>query len=136
MYKYSQRSLDKLNTCHPDLQRLFNEAIRYMDITIIEGVRTKEQQEEYVRRGVSQTMNSKHLPQADGYSHAVDASPYPISWSEDKHNMYRWYMYVGFIKGLAAQMGIKIRCGADWDGDFVTSDQTLHDLPHFELLDI
>lgn len=29
-----------------------------------------------VAAGKSQTMNSKHLPQADGYSHAVDLVAY------------------------------------------------------------
>jgi peptidoglycan L-alanyl-D-glutamate endopeptidase CwlK len=128
-FKYSQKSQEKLNTCHPDLQRLFNEAIKHVDITIIDGVRTKEQQEEYVKTGKSKTMNSKHLKQADGYSHAVDAMPFPIDWNNTSRN----YLFAGFIKGLAVSMGINIRMGADWDGDFDTKDQTFHDVPHFEL---
>jgi len=133
MYKYSKKSSDRLSTCHPDLQKIFNEAIKHMDITILEGVRSKERQEELVRTGKSKTLDSRHLKQDDGYSHAVDASPYPINWSDEKHNMNRWYMFVGFIKGLAAKMDIDIRCGGDWDGDGTTSDQTFHDLPHFEI---
>ena len=128
-FKYSQKSLERLNTCHPDLQRLFNEAIKHVDITIIDGVRTKEQQEEYVKTGKSKTMNSKHLKQADGYSHAVDAMPFPIDWNNTSRN----YLFAGFIKGLAVSMGINIRMGADWDGDFDTKDQTFNDVPHFEL---
>lgn len=129
-YKYSQKSQEKLATCHPDLQRLFNEAIKHVDITIIEGVRTKERQEELVHAGMSKTLNSKHLPQKDGYSYAVDAIPCPIEWE----NWQRNYLFAGFIKGLAAAMKIKLRIGADWDGDFTTKDQTFHDTPHFELI--
>lgn len=129
MYKYSQRSLDKLKTCHPDIQKVFMEVIKHVDVTILEGVRTKETQEEYVRTGKSKTMNSKHLKQSDGYSHAIDAIAYPIEWD----NWQRNYMVAGFIKGVAASMGVKLRMGADWDGDFTTKDQTFHDLPHFEL---
>ena len=39
---------------------------------VTEGLRTRERQVELVRVGASRTMNSKHLPQADGMSHAVD----------------------------------------------------------------
>lgn len=129
-YKYSAKSLEKLNTCHPDLQKLFKEAIKYVDITIIEGVRTKERQEELVETGKSKTLDSKHLKQSDGFSYAVDAMPTPIEWENWQKN----YLFAGFIKGLACSMGIKIRMGADWDGDFDTKDQKFHDLPHFELI--
>ena len=53
----------------------------------------------------------------------------PIDWN----NKERFYLFAGFVKGIAAEMGIKLRLGADWDGDFTTRDQTFHDLPHFEL---
>ena len=33
----------------------------------------------------------------------------------------------------AKEMGIDIRCGADWDGDNRTKNQTFHDIVHFEL---
>lgn len=131
MYKYSRRSLDRLSTCDDRLQDVFKEVIKYVDCTIIEGVRTIEQQKEYVRRGVSKTMRSKHLPGPDGLSRAVDVAPYPIDWK----NKERFYLFVGFVKGIAASKGIKLRVGADWDGDFTTRDQSFHDLPHFELVD-
>jgi len=130
MYKYSNRSKSKLATCHPDLIRLFEEAIKYVDISIIGGGRTLAEQEEHVRAGRSKTMKSKHLIQDDGYSYAVDAMAYPIEWENWQKN----YMFVGFIRGLAATMGIKIRVGADWDGDWTTKDQSFHDLPHVELV--
>jgi len=61
---------------------------------------------------------------------AVDVMPYPIDWRD----LYRIYYFVGYARGVANQMGIPIRCGADWDGDFNLKDQNFHDLPHFELL--
>lgn len=129
MYKFSRKSKEKLNTCHPDIQKVMKEVIKYVDITIIEGVRSKETQEEYVRTGKSKTLNSKHIKQSDGYSHAIDVIAYPVEWN----NWERNYMVAGFIKGIAASMGVKLRMGADWDGDFTTKDQTFHDLPHFEI---
>lgn len=129
MYKYSQKSKDKLATCHPDIQRVFNEAIKYVDITILEGVRTLETQEEYVRTGKSKTLQSKHLEQADGYSHAVDFAPFPIDW-EDRE---RFCMVAGFIKGIASQMGVNLRLGSDWGGTFQPNKYSFFDGPHIEL---
>jgi peptidoglycan L-alanyl-D-glutamate endopeptidase CwlK len=60
---------------------------------------------------------------------AVDVAPYPIDWSDLK----RFYNFVGFVRGVASQMNIPIRVGADWDGDFHWKDQKFHDLPHFEI---
>ena len=130
MPRFSQRSKDRLDTCHPDLRKVFNEVIKHVDCTILEGVRTLDRQKELVRTGKSKTLKSKHLPGSDGLSRAVDVAPYPIDWN----NKERFYIFAGFVKGIAAEMGIKIRMGADWDGDFTTRDQTFHDLPHFELL--
>ena len=131
MPRFSNKSKAKLDTCHPDLQRLFNEVIKHVDCTIIEGVRSVETQAEYFRTGRSRTMKSKHLKQPDGWSWAVDCLAYPIQWDNWKRN----YLFAGFVKGMAASMGIKIRMGADWDGDFDTLDQRFHDLPHFELVE-
>jgi peptidoglycan LD-endopeptidase CwlK len=129
MYKFSRKSKAKLETCHPDLQRVFNEAIKHVDFTILEGIRSLERQQELVRSGASKTLNSMHIEKPDGTSHAVDAIAYPIQW--DNYN--RNYLFAGFIKGIAAGMGIKLRLGSDWNGDFDTTDQSFHDLPHFEL---
>ena len=42
--------------------------------------------------------------------------------------------YFGFVEGVAVMMGIKIRCGGDWDMDHDFDDQRLIDLPHYELI--
>lgn len=130
MPKFSSKSKAKLETCHPLLQKLFNEVIKHEDCTIIEGVRSLETQQEYVRKGVSKTMNSKHLKNDDGYSHAVDVIKYPIDWNDAPRN----YMFAGFVKGVADSLGINIRMGADWNGNMTAKDQSFHDLPHFELV--
>lgn len=50
----------------------------YKDFSLIEAVRSLEQQRENVRKGVSKTLNSKHLARNDGFSRAVDIWPYPV----------------------------------------------------------
>ncbi len=129
MPKYSERSLAELGTCHPDLQRVFHEVIKHWDCVVLEGARSPEQQQEYVRRGVSKTLHSKHLRQSDGWSHAVDVAPYPIDWRD----IERFRAFGGFVLGVAAVLGVPLIWGGDWDGDRQFKDQSFVDLPHFEL---
>lgn len=129
MPEFSERSKKNLETCHPKLQQIFGMVIKHVDCTIICGYRGKEAQGEAYRTGNSnkEFPNSKHNANP---SWAVDVAPYPINWN----NKERFYMFAGFVRGVASSLGIKIRCGADWDGDFETSDQSFFDLPHFELV--
>lgn len=125
---FSARSKDRLATCHPWLQELFNEVIKKVDCTILAGRRFKAEQDRLYKLGKSKVQypNSKHNRYP---SHAVDVAPYPVDWT----NIHRFYMFVGYVRAVADQMNIPIRCGADWDSDWLTSDQTFDDLPHFEL---
>lgn len=130
MPKFGRSSRTKLATCHPDLQRLFNEVIKYYDCKVTCGSRSKKEQDKAYNEGHSKVQwpNSKHngMP-----SIAVDVVPYPIDWLA----FNRFYMFVGIVRGVAAMLDIKIRCGADWDGDMKVKDQNFHDLPHFELVE-
>lgn len=116
-------------TCHPELQKLFKEVIKGYDCTIIQGRRTKEEQDEYFRTGKSKVEwpNSKHNSSP---SNAVDVAPYPIDWND----YYSFYHFGGYVKGVADQMGINIRWGGDWDSDNDLNDQTFQDLVHFEIV--
>lgn len=129
MYKYSEKSKRQLKSAHPNLQKLFNEVIKAHDCTVIFGYRTKEEQEEMVRKGYSKLEfpRSKHNRSP---ALAVDVAPYPINWE----NRERFVYFAGIVKGVAAQLGLKIRWGGDWDIDNNLHDQTWMDLPHYELL--
>lgn len=130
MRTFSKASQDKLNTCHPDLIKLFNRVIQIVDCTVIFGFRGEAEQNEAFRTGKSEKAwpDSLHnkIP-----SLAVDIAPYPIDWKNTK----RFYHFAGVVRGVAAEMGIKIRSGCDWDSDFDLDDQKLFDLVHFELAD-
>lgn len=129
MYRYGRSSKARLATCHPELQRLFNEMIKDWDISILCGHRNEEDQNAAFKSGASKLSwpKGKHnsLP-----SRAVDAALYPVDWDDTG----RHYMFVGMVKQKAKDLGIAIRCGADWDGDNQTTDQTFNDLVHFELI--
>lgn len=127
MPKFSQKSLSNLSTCHPDLQKLFNEVIKYFDCTIIEGYRSEEDQFKAFKDGRSKIISGgKHN---NSPSLAVDVAPFPIDW-QDKE---RFYYFAGFVKGIATSLGIKIRWGGDWNENNNLKDQSFFDLPHFEL---
>ena len=128
MPSFSSRSQEKLDTCHPDLIRLFKEVVKHYDCTILEGRRSFKRQEKLFAEGKSKTMNSKHLSNP---SIAVDVAPYPIDW-DDKQ---RFYHFGGYVLGVANELGIKIRWGGDWNGNLNLKDQNFFDLPHFELID-
>ncbi|AUR83327.1 hedgehog signaling/DD-peptidase zinc-binding domain protein [Vibrio phage 1.033.O._10N.222.49.B8] len=126
-YRYGKASKARLATCHPEIQRLFHSLINDYDVSIICGHRTEVEQNAAVTKGASKTKypNSKHnsLP-----SLGIDAALYPIDWND----VGRHYMFVGIVRERARELGIPIRCGADWDSDFATNDQTFNDLVHFE----
>jgi len=144
-FKYGALSRANYAELHPKLQRILDVALQSWDHTITDGGRTLEEQRKNVARGVSQTLASKHLIGADGKSHAMDVMPYPIDWPAIQRGIdavkqvdggmqvLEAYMFQGFLAGIAAAQGTKIRQGVDWDSDREFSDHTFLDLPHTEL---
>lgn len=129
MYKFSKRSLDKLETCEEDLQKVLHKAIEWVDFSIIEGRRTKSRQRELVRQGYSTTMKSRHLPNENGLSEAVDIIPYPVvvdgvsCWDEKGHK--RFNQLYGYIMAAAKEVGVELEWGGNWKSFF--------DAPHYQL---
>ena len=121
MYKFSKTSTARLEECHPDLQRLFNEVIKYIDCTIICGHRNEEEQNVAHAKGYSMVKyaNSKHNSMP---AHAVDVMQYPICWTDYR----RTREFAKFVKVIAKKLDINILCGADFKSFF--------DGAHFELL--
>lgn len=145
MPRFSQKSLMMLEECHPDIQKVMNEAIKYIDFSITEGARTEEQQLKYYASGKSKTMNSKHIPEyvkeyKKDYSHAIDIVPY---FSEKPHIDYadreEFAILAGYILGIAkvlkerGEIKHDIRWGGKWSKERI-KDNTFVDMPHFELI--
>ncbi len=125
-FQLSQRSLTRLVGVHPDLVAVVKLTIQRtaVDFTVVEGVRTVEQQREYVARGASKTMASYHLPQADGLGHAVDLAPMvggAIPWN----NWQAFADLAAAVKICAAELGVPVEWGGDW--------KTFKDGPHFQI---
>jgi hypothetical protein len=124
MPKFGRRSRERLKGVDSRLVNILNELVKIMDVTIIEGLRTKERQEELVAQGKSQTKFSKHIE-----GRAVDLAPYPVDW-EDRE---RFHYMGGMIRGIGKQMGVNVRWGGDWDSDGEIKDNKFDDLVHVEI---
>lgn len=151
-YILSKKSLSKLEGIHPQLIKVVKEAIKItsQDFTVVEGVRSKEQQLANIKKGVSQTLNSKHIKQVDGLGYAVDLAPYvngSVNW-----DLKYFYAIATAMKESAEKLGITIRWGGSWsilNNDKRTPLQMIEDYskarkkagnklfidaPHFELI--
>jgi hypothetical protein len=130
MPAFGKSSQDKLATCDPRLQKVFNEVIKYFDCTVIEGHRGEEAQNKAFAEGKSKLKypQGKHNKTP---SLAADVLPYPIDWNDTNRMRY----FAGFVVGIAATMGIKLRWGGDWNQNTELKDNSFNDLPHFELVD-
>lgn len=114
MYQLGNRSKQRLAGVHPDLVKVVEHAIYLtsQDFTVLEGLRTIEQERANVASGASQTMNSRHLPGPDGYGHAVDLAAWvgnTVSWEWD-----RYLPIADAMRRAALQVGVPIRYGGGW----------------------
>lgn len=132
MPSFGTTSRERLDTCHDDLSRLFERVVQIVDCKILEGHRNQLRQQQMFDEGKSKVVwpYSKHNQSP---SMAVDVAPWPIPTGWHPHGFIH---LAGVVRGIAAEMGIKIRWGGDWDGDFNLMDQTFNDLVHFELMEV
>ena len=119
MNSFSNKSKERLDTCHPDLIRLFNAVLKDKDCTILEGHRSRLRQEKLLVEGKTQTLRSNHLHSP---SLAVDVMPYPIDW-DDRLGQHE---FATMVYDKAIELGIKVR----WGGRF----KNFYDAPHWEIL--
>ena len=128
MPRFGKRSKERLATCDNRLQMVFNEVIKYVDCSILEGHRDKERQNQLYIEGKTKVKypNGRHNSSP---SNAVDVTPYPVDWADRE----RQTLFAGFVIGIARSMGITLRWGGDWYMDFQVMDNRFDDFPHFEV---
>ena len=128
MPRFGKRAKEGLATCDTRLQEVFNEVIKYVDCSILEGHRDKERQNQLYIEGKTKVKypNGRHNSSP---SNAVDVTPYPVDWADRE----RQTLFAGFVIGIARSMGITLRWGGDWDMDFQVMDNRFDDFPHFEV---
>ena len=129
MARFGKTSRKNLETCHEDLQKVFNEVIKYVDCSVLEGHRNKERQNSLFEKGNTKVKYPKGRHNAYP-SNAVDVVPYPIDWDDRE----RFHLFAGFVIGIAKGLGVILRWGGDWNQNFEVDDNMFDDFPHFELI--
>lgn len=118
----------RLKGVHPDLVRVVRRVAKdWKDPEtgwiITCGVRTLEEQKVNVAKGASKTMRSRHIPAANGYSHAVD-----FACTINGVPKWDWPLYAKLAKAVKAAAKAE-KVPVEWGGDWVT----WKDGPHFQL---
>ena len=129
MPHFGNRSRGHLDSCHSDIQKVFNEVIKHIDCSVTEGYRDALAQNRYYDEG-KRKVKHPHGRHNKIPSLAADVTPYPVDYAD----LERQTLFAGFVLGVAKMMGIDMIWGNDWDGDFQTKDTQLKDYPHFELV--
>lgn len=112
-------SLQRLGTCHPELQTLIRRVaqgvdegdLRYAgitDITVLCGWRNEVDQNKAVADGASETPWPRSAHNRTP-SDAVDVSPHPVDWDTRRLEILHAY-----IAGVAHQMGVDL-FDISWD---------------------
>ena len=149
---FGPTSRKNLEGVDPRLVQIMEQVATGWNCTVTDGVRTIEEQQKNILKGVSKTMDSKHLPRNEagaldpgGLAKAVDAIPYPTDWAlvqrgldalkaaDPTMQLAKMYAFAGFVRGVAHAHGVSIRQGWDWDSDGEAGDHSFIDLPHSEL---
>ncbi|EAA5259346.1 M15 family peptidase [Salmonella enterica subsp. enterica] len=119
VFKFSQRSLSRLQGVNQQLVTLANRALELspIDFGITEGIRTKERQNQLFHEGKSETLNSRHLT-----GHAIDVMAYPVpegSWDFSDYEL---------IAAAFTQASKELSIGIEWGGNWKSRDGV-----HFQL---
>lgn len=162
-YVFGAGSRARMVGLHPDLVKVLEKAIQIspIDFMIMEGVRSDEQC--YINFGKGRTpaqcvaagcparyanpsaakvtwvnhpLSSNHRKKADGYGHAVDIYPYPVSLVLGQPASSYEPLFDELAKAMfnaAADVGVNIRWGADWNMNNIPRERGETDNPHFEL---
>lgn len=114
------RSEKALVGVHPDLVAVVRRAAEIMPggFIITEGLRSKERQRELFAKGLSKTLNSRHIT-----GHAVDFAP--ILYGEVTWKTPAFLPIIKAFKTASADLKIPIVSGGDW--------KSFKDYPHIEL---
>lgn len=118
-FKFGERSLRELEGVNEELVALVHRALELstQDFAVHDGLRTREEQEQLLIAGATQTLDSKHLT-----GDAVDLVPII-------NGKLRWewepiYTIAKAVREAAKELNLKIRWGAAWDMNFTNTLDT------------
>jgi len=133
MYKFSEKSLDRLRHCDSKLQLVAHTAITIVDFSVVETARTPERQLELYEGGLSKLKSGLHVvDDKNPFARAFDILPYPFK-QQDWGNKLKLCYFAGTIMGVARSLNIHLIWGGDWDETLDPSQTEFFDAMHFQL---
>jgi len=149
MFAFGNTSLQRLSTCHRDLQIIANEVIKCTDVDfgIAEGHRSVERQQELYAKG--RTKPGPKVTNIDGVtkigkhnlkpSMAIDIYAFingkAVWHGETITYIMGMFIAVSEILFREGKISHKLRWGGNWDMDGeILVDQAFDDRPHIELV--
>lgn len=132
-YSFGAKSREVFATLDPRLQRVVKELLKYVDVSLVQGHRGKEEQNALYVQGRTQVKwpKSKHnqLP-----SKAVDVQPYPYPRSDMDLRVGLGYI-AGLAMRIADEENVRLRWGGDWNMNGDVTDNGFDDLFHLEIVE-
>lgn len=138
MASFGEKSAKILSTCHSDIQKVMNEAIKHYDFQVLYGTRTEEEQFELFKKGRTlkagkwvktgstvTNLDGKIKKSNHNYtpSRAIDIAPYPIDWND----ISRFKDLSIVVKEAMITVGVPL---ISWGGDW----KKFIDYPHYEII--
>ena len=110
-FSLSQRSIDRMKGVKPNLIKVVERAIELTqyDFFVIQGLRTLAEQRENLKKGVSQTMKSKHLT-----GDAVDVGLL-VDGKYDGNDCNKYAIIAEAFRKASIELSIPIRWGGCWN---------------------
>jgi len=126
MPQFTAKSRERLATCEPAIQLVFNEVIKERACIVICGARTLAEQQAAFRGGFSKLdgikKKSRHqVSKEQPLSRAIDALPAPLNWNDAKGHKE----FADFVLAKARELNVNLIWGGNW--------KSFPDRPHFEL---
>lgn len=121
-----ERESNKLHGVNESLVRVVERATeigqeRGIYFNVREGLRTLETQKQYMKRGVTRTLKSKHI-----HGNAVDIVP--VIDGKETHDWKHFYPMADLMMEAAKELNVTIRWGGAWHRDMNDFDGTSKEL--------
>lgn len=133
MNTFGLKSRQELETCDHKLQAIAAKVLKIKDHSILKGHRNEQEQTAAFFSNPQKTKLQWPEGKHNGFpAKALDALTYPAPETEPELREEQLYL-LGLYMGIASEMGVILRTGADWDRDGEISDNGWDDLFHVEL---
>ncbi len=142
MNTFSTVSETRLQTCHPDLQKILRESLKISDIDfgIAEGHRSVELQQQYFKEGKSKIDGVTQLGKHNTMP-SMAADIYPFIGGKANYDLETLSYLAGIFHAVSEMLYNQgaithhLRWGGNWDMDGeILIDQSFDDRPHIELV--